>query len=311
MSPLLSRKAAQNASKRQRRTHTKPRVEMLEGRALLANLLANGDFELGNTAFSSQYPYAQQTGGYQVLRNPNLYWYAGFTSFGDHTTGSGLMMAVDGSTRAGTVVWQETVSVADATEYVFSGWTASMGHLGNHIDPSPARLRIFINDMQIGSDFAAPAPNAQWAQFSATWNSGTSTAATIKIVDVNTAGVGNDFTLDSLQFSAASVDIVAKSLTWNTTEGGVDLGYSIVGGTTTEKNTVALYWGKGEGFDDRLGSPIKEIDIPAGSQAKDYGPIHINGSDLRDAPDGTTHLLAIVDPASYCPKRMRTTTLNH
>ena len=249
MSPLLSRKAAQNASKRQRRTHTKPRVEMLEGRALLANLLANGDFELGNTAFSSQYPYVQQTGGYQVFpRDPNLYWYAGFTSFGDHTTGSGLMMAVDGSTRAGTVVWQETVSVADATEYVFSGWTASMGHLGNHIDPSPARLRIFINDMQIGSDFAAPAPNAQWAQFSATWNSGTSTAATIKIVDVNTAGVGNDFTLDSRQFSAASVDIVAKSLTWNTTEGGVDLVTNRRRNYDREEHGCSLLGGKERGL---------------------------------------------------------------
>ena len=44
MSLLLSRKTNRNRIKGPRRTHAQPRVEVLEGRALLSNLLVNGAF---------------------------------------------------------------------------------------------------------------------------------------------------------------------------------------------------------------------------------------------------------------------------
>ena len=118
------------------------------------------------------------------------------------------MNMVDGSLTPNTIVWQETVNVSNATDYDFSGWAASMGQypIGSHIDPSPARLRFFVNDVQIGSDFSTPAQNGQWSQFSAPWNSGTSSVATIKIVDMNTDFIGNDFTLDDLSFMPGAVN---------------------------------------------------------------------------------------------------------
>src|SRR5260221_6626132 len=82
-----------------------------------AALIANGDFESGNTGFSSQYTYVAVPdrggpggswleGTYAIDTNPNND-HALWTSFGDHTTGHGLMMVVNGSPTAGTEVWKE------------------------------------------------------------------------------------------------------------------------------------------------------------------------------------------------------------
>jgi hypothetical protein len=177
-------------------------LEPLEGRALLSNLLVNGDFSLGNTGFTSQYTYStnlEPEGDYVVGYNPHDY-HPGGASFGDNTTGTGLMLIANGAVTSNTYVWQETVNVSNATAYAFSGWAASWGELGNGIDPSPAQLEFFVNGVQIGSEFTLIAQDGQWSQFTASWNSGTSTAATITIVDMNTTLVGNDFALDDLAF---------------------------------------------------------------------------------------------------------------
>ena len=173
------------------------------------NLLVNGDFSQGNTGFTSQLDYIPIHGThwgpsyYGIVHNPSTEIWDAFGNFGDHTTGSGLMFASDGPTNPNTVVWQETINVSSGTDYVFSGWGASMGQvpIGTPFDPNPATLAFFVNDVQIGSPFTVPSPNGQWSQFSAPWNSGTSDVATIKIIDLNTAGGGNDFTMDDLSFT--------------------------------------------------------------------------------------------------------------
>jgi hypothetical protein len=170
------------------------------------NLLTNSDFSLGNAGFTSQLDYFPIGGNhnlpgyyYAIVHNPSVDLGSAFGNFGDLTTGTGLMFAADGSAA---MVWQEPVNVSNATDYVFSGWAASMGQypIGTPKDPSPARLAFIINDVQIGWVFAVAAQNGQWSQFSAAWNSGMSGLATIKIVDMNTDGMGNDFTLDDLFF---------------------------------------------------------------------------------------------------------------
>lgn len=64
-----------------------------------ANLITNSDFSLGNTEFSSGYTYDTSNvtweGVYTVGANPQLY-HRGATSFGDHTTGSGMMLIANG-----------------------------------------------------------------------------------------------------------------------------------------------------------------------------------------------------------------------
>ncbi len=193
-----------------------------------SNLLINGDFSLGNTGFTSQYVYStdlEPEGNYVVGNNPQNY-NSGGASFGDHTTGTGLMLIANGAPTPNTVVWQETVSVSTATDYVFTGWAASWGELGNGIDPSPAQLEFFVNGVQIGSEFTLIAQDGQWSQFSASWNSGTSASATITIVDMNTTPVGNDFALDDLAFSqseaaTAAVVVATQPLATVTTGSGL------------------------------------------------------------------------------------------
>ncbi len=172
-----------------------------------ADLIFNGDFEAGNVGFQSGYAYASSStaeGVYKVATDPRSLNPAA-ASFGDHTTGAGLMMIVNGATTPDRTVWQQTISVVSESTYTLSGWAASWGNPGNGIDPSPADLRLLVNGTQIGSDFSITPENGQWTQFLASWNSGTSTTATIRIVDVNTEPFGNDFTLDDLSFIGPAV----------------------------------------------------------------------------------------------------------
>ena len=70
--------------------------------SIAQNLLTNGDFEQGNNlGFSSNYtfvtpPVTTGAGQYGIGINPQPY-NTSFISMGDHTTGTGNMMIVDGT----------------------------------------------------------------------------------------------------------------------------------------------------------------------------------------------------------------------
>ncbi len=169
------------------------------------NLLVNGNFSAGNSGFTSAFSYSPgnllPTGVYDVVANPefdNIY----AASFGDHTTGSGLMLAVNNNANSTAVVWSETVNVNSGTAYQFSGWGASWAYYYAPIDRSPALLRVYINGQQQAPDFQLPAADGQWQNFGLAWNSGASTHATIQILDVNTLVGGNAFVLDDLSLQA-------------------------------------------------------------------------------------------------------------
>jgi hypothetical protein len=169
------------------------------------NLLVNGAFSAGNSGFTSAFQYSPgnllPTGTYDVAANPefdNIYG----ASFGDHTTGSGLMLAVNNNANSTAVVWSETINVNGGTDYHFSGWGASWAYYYAPIDRSPALLRVFINGQQQTPDFQLPSADGQWLNFGVAWNSGSSSQATIQITDVNTLVGGNAFVLDDLSLQA-------------------------------------------------------------------------------------------------------------
>lgn len=169
------------------------------------NLIVNGDFSQGNTGFVSGYTNSTDLGPegtFTVGTNPANYHAAGVASFGDHTTGTGLMLIANGAVTPNVTVWQETVSVQPGTSYHFTGWAREWG--GTSTDPSPAVLHVEINAQAAGADYHVPATVLQWSQFSFTWNSGAATTATIRIVDLNTVANGNDFVLDDLSFAPAA-----------------------------------------------------------------------------------------------------------
>jgi len=108
------------------------------------------------------------------------------------------MLAVNGSTDPGKIIWSQTVNVSQQYNYDFSMWVSSWS------DYAPAaNLIVGINGVQIGSDCPTPDPEThagEWEQFTATWNSGVSTTAELTIVDENTTSLGNDPALDDISF---------------------------------------------------------------------------------------------------------------
>lgn len=161
----------------------------------------NGDFSQGNSAFGSGYTFAVPVTApatYAVVADPNSVHPDG-ASFGDHTTGNGLMLVVNGATTPDVAVWEQSVAVAGTDDLFFSGWISSWGkYTDETVDPSPAILRIYINGVQVGSDFSARPENGLWSQFSVVWHADGAVQADIRIVDINAEFAGNDFSLDDL-----------------------------------------------------------------------------------------------------------------
>ena len=162
-------------------------------------LVTNGDFDLGNTGFTSSYGYTpppnSSEGQYWVSTGSQVStWNGAMTSNGDHTTGSGNIMMVNGAGTANSNVWCETISVSPNTNYLFSTWVSSLDA------SSPALLQFSINGGTIGNIFSAPPTSNVWSQFASSFNSGVNTNATICIVNQNTSTSGNDFALDDISF---------------------------------------------------------------------------------------------------------------
>ncbi len=162
------------------------------------NLIDNGDFEGGNSGFTSDYVYNPgdlvPEGYYDVLDNPQDD-HPGFQPCDDHTSGSGNMMAVNGAGTPNQNVWCETVPVIPNTQYAFSAWVSTL------VSASPALLQFSINGVTIGPIFSAPTQTCVWQNFYQIWNSGGASSATICIVNQNTTLGGNDFALDDIVFS--------------------------------------------------------------------------------------------------------------
>jgi gliding motility-associated-like protein len=164
-----------------------------------AELVNNGDFNSGNTGFSSTYNYwaAGTTGDMSEGK-----YYVGINANTVHSafTGSGRsgenFMVVNGANAANTTVWCQLVNVIPNTDYQFSTWVSTV-HTGN-----PAQLQFSFNGINTGSVFTAPAVTGSWSQFFSSWNSGVSTTANICVVNQNTVANGNDFGLDDISFKS-------------------------------------------------------------------------------------------------------------
>lgn len=176
-------------------------------------LIDNGNFELGNTAFGSAYTYVSNTTSnglnpeqrYTVSNNPN-FMHSNFWGQ-DHTTGTGNMMIVNGSGSNPPInVWYKTVNVTPNTDYYFSAWAISMNSVGPF-----ANLQFKVNGVQVGTTTGALPARAQnnngpfeWTRFYGTWNSGAATTALVSIIDLEQSAGGNDFAIDDISFGTMS-----------------------------------------------------------------------------------------------------------
>lgn len=168
-------------------------------------LLVNGNFESGNTGFTSSYAYNTNLTletRYFIGADPHTH-HSFAISFPDHS-GAGLMFLANAGANASSVVWQQSVPVSPSTTYRLTGWATSWGRNPSNsqpIDPSPAVLRLAINGATVLGSYNVPAADGVWGQFFVDWSSGAASSASIQIFDTVTAGIGNDFALDDLSFA--------------------------------------------------------------------------------------------------------------
>ena len=160
------------------------------------NLLTNGDFEAGDTGFTTGLTAdsgLSADGTYTITTDPsatNGY----FRSIGDHTTGSGNMLAINGSTTEDTVIWSETVDVVAGEDYDFTAWIARIW--GSYRNDT----YLVINGVTLDT-IGTPYSGLQaWYAYSLTWNSGSATSAVIQLTQKSTNEYSKSIALDDLSF---------------------------------------------------------------------------------------------------------------
>jgi len=180
---------------------------LVAGAGTPPNLVVNGDFESGNSGFTTGYTFGDVSspGGYAISTSPSSAPGAlgDWCTCGDHTTGTGNMMIVDGATSASVPVWEETVSVAPSTDYTFSYWGAEVDHDSNSLP----HLLLKIDGAVVGeSTFPEYSPDngGQWQNYKFAWHSGANKSADLVLIDQNTDAPWNDFALDDISFSAVA-----------------------------------------------------------------------------------------------------------
>jgi hypothetical protein len=187
------------------------------------NTIVNGDFSNGYTSWSftpqtipwTGDPPALQADGYiihgapslpgdlLVGTNPNTQFNNGFQTFGDHTTGAGNFLMVDGVCKLGVKVFSQTVSVKANTNYYFSIWINSL----KDNPTNPGVLNFDVNGANLGT-ITAPAlggasAGGAWIKYEVVWNSGAfSGSLPISIATQNTSLCSNqvDFAIDDISF---------------------------------------------------------------------------------------------------------------
>ena len=175
----------------------------------------NGDFEAGNTGFTSAYNYGPNANDlatfgentYSVVNNAQ-FSHSLFVSYGDHTTGAGLYLVANGATTPNT-----TVYASSAIALIAGGSYSFGGFFSNAYPDSPAQIdfRVSLDGgpaTSIGT-YTIAAGAGVWDGASFTFNNGTATSAVLSFVDLNTAGGGNDFGIDDITLTA-----VPEPATW-------------------------------------------------------------------------------------------------
>ncbi len=159
------------------------------------NVIENGDFSNGNNSFYSSYYYTSTNtteGEYYVGKDASR-WYPDHYSCGDHTSGKGKMLLVNGSPEENRIIWKTTSKIYPGRKYRFTFWITSISA------PNPAVMALVINGKEV-SRFKSSGKPCTWASNSVAWLPDGSGSATIALINKNTIRHGNDFALDDLSF---------------------------------------------------------------------------------------------------------------
>ncbi|MFA6805978.1 MAG: hypothetical protein WCR29_01025, partial [Bacteroidales bacterium] len=160
------------------------------------NLVYNGNFELGNVGFTTQYILGA---------NPLQEGRYGITNYGPTLHNNFSPCTHDGNFYAGNaslynslVVFQSQISVTPNTDYYFSAEVTGIDSNSTHPINQLAVFQFNINNIQIGNTLQVNNSPCVWTSYGEFWNSGNNTIATITIKDLNTGLWANDFALDNV-----------------------------------------------------------------------------------------------------------------
>jgi len=161
-------------------------------------LIFNGDFEQGDTGFSSQLRFSplslKPEGTYAIAKNPKS-MYTVFDSCYDHTSTTGMMMIINGAQGLDTLVWgQKVLNIKKNTDYEFIFFYASA------LTKRPAIIQVIINNDTIPQIAYFPAESCNWLLYKIQWNSGINDTALIRLYDLNKEKAGNDYMIDDISF---------------------------------------------------------------------------------------------------------------
>lgn len=194
--------------------------------SIAQELVTNGNFELGNVGFTSDYTYHVDQPGLVPAGQGELWDDTGTNGYGvgtngqnyhiqffgvDHTygTGTGNFMVINGH-GSNLILWKnENVTVLPNTKYYFSAYGMS---LNNSAATGEFRFEITDNNnvTTIATSQVLPVgvndnSNNSWTKFYGEMTTGpTTTSVDIKIVNLNASPGGNDFGLDDVSFATLS-----------------------------------------------------------------------------------------------------------
>gem|GEM_PF-6902947 len=133
------------------------------------NLVTNGDFELGNSSFTSDYTYNPTSFAlyalYTIIISPSLIS-SNLPPCTDHTSGTGNLLLVRGDSNIGGSFWCQNVAVNPNTNYLFSYWISTV------VPIDPATVQLSVNNQLITPSFTASNTSCNWELVEVKWNSG-------------------------------------------------------------------------------------------------------------------------------------------
>lgn len=169
---------------------------LVKGTSQISQMATNGNFSSGNTGFLTAYTYNATSiwneGTYAVGPNPNAV-HPNFGSWGDHTTGTGNYMLVNGSTGGNKILWRQIVSFPPGVQVTVKWWMLTF------VTP-PGSLQLKLAGTNIGNPVSTPNSTGSWSQATRTFTVPASGSATINLVTLSSALAGNDFGIDDISY---------------------------------------------------------------------------------------------------------------
>jgi len=239
------------------------------------NYLFNGHFEFGGpgvgfnvngqgySLVSPPYFGSTQPGDFAITNNPLPLNINFFLPFGDHSSGQGNMLVVDGvNIGGGQAFWQAgsngggVCGLTAGNTYVLSYWLHSASSLVQNVVNQADVKATFNNavNIQVLTPTLAPLPTAGWQAYAVEFEA-TNSCVNISLYDDNINITGNDFAIDDIAVMPVGEPL---SLTASTTRptcsdslSGAFIGYakggyppyqySLSGGIGTFNNSTGIF----------------------------------------------------------------------